>query len=71
MGNNLALKVEGVIDQKFSGDKGEGAKTSRKYFRKPKAIRITVVATPTPATNQRMHAHGMELNKVRFEQKHS
>lgn len=60
-GNNLALKVEGVIEQR--GGKGRGGTDTTKtikLFRRPKAIRVTVVAVPTQ-TPSRTH---IELNKV-------
>lgn len=50
-GNNLALKVEGVIQQSGSSKADDSRPVT--VFRKPKAIRLTVIATPIP--NPRMH----------------
>jgi hypothetical protein len=62
-GNNFVLKVEGVTQQNTNktSDESDLIQTSRAVFRKPKAVRLTVVSTPVP--NPRAHAM-MEHMKV-------
>lgn len=59
LGSNLALKIEGVLQQ--SGNQGAKVSNMRTSFRKPKAIRITVTSSPSP--NPR--AHMMDV-KVKY-----
>jgi len=50
-GNSLALKVEGVVEQNVSTKSDDLDKKG--IFRKPKAVRLTVISTPIP--NPRAH----------------
>jgi len=66
LGSNLALKIEGVLQQ--SGNQGAKISNLRTSFRRPKAIRITVTSAPPP--NPRGHmmdvkAHQEQLQLVK------
>ncbi|ODM89771.1 Integrator complex subunit 7, partial [Orchesella cincta] len=66
LGSNLALKIEGVLQQ--SGNQGAKISNMRTSFRRPKAIRITVTSAPPP--NPRGHmmdvkAHQEQLQLVK------
>lgn len=71
LGNNLALKVEGVINQVIAGTKyqlrssGTECSSTAKGFRRPKAIRMAVSTTPTQPS--RSHSIDMKVMKVSSE----
>ena len=67
LGNNLALKVEGVINQVIAGTKnqskmnGQECSLTVKGFRRPKSIRMAVSTTMSQPS--RSHSMDMKVNE--------